>query len=1114
MASLTKYAGTISQTTGGKYAQFSNLANLKNTVEGSWATTANIKGKSASPNRPSKLSFTGFSFGLPTGAEVSKVTVTYRHRKTGSCTIGAPTISLLGVSGFSSKGVAPSKTTMTTSTKTFTGSALTRTVVNSSSFGVKVDYPSNSGTGEGTISVSFVRITVEYKVPSYSLSIKKVSGGYNNEKYTIQCSISNKNLTSYSPTLTLTAPTGFSFSSASGSYTRVNARTITWNPKLSKSIGTATLDMEFDVDVTYPSGQSSYTGTFTLSESLYSSSKSLSATITDRPAGEGSESDGSSVPVIDDESKSNIVDWHRVKLNEEILIGLSTDDFPTYAMIFTFPVQGNDVALKGQDTPVYIGIGQGTWYSITTYSSSQYTGLQMPVYSFPTNFFKSDVVGSYVILFFEYTTSGNWDTYKNETPLVSYYFEVVPDEEDLSAPFFTILEPSEEEMNRLGSGYTYIAQSDINHTTTDTNVRDWYKNNRIGIHNNPLFIDEGVTGNKNSNWYIRSADASSLSVTVDDEGTTLSSNDTSTSRFYFANPENSTSTSPPITMSDFVIECDVISTTFTSGSQIAFLLQGLGTSFNLSGYTAPYHLKMVKEGTTVKQYVNDTEIRTTTISDRTNYYAGFQLYKTGDIKFKNYKIYSINLTFQEVFNTAKYWSKETGGLNTYENCEVEFVYDEDYPLYVLMTGDYPEATTYGYDMGSIKYDTPCIIEKQVYNSREASGNYPVPIEALLDNEEPSVITLAPNESTKGTVLYDLPLEDDFGTNEDYAIRGIQVRADIDSTDNLVIYAKIHNPNGEIGQRSIVLNGSEEEIVIGDLGDLWGFTTLQLTQLDDWELELSASNLLNSGDSEIVFNNVNITFYLETVEKQQIRVSIDGEDIAYYGAFIEKVDIPEGLETDTSFLTIDGTDTNDAYRQNIREKKITIEFNLNNCDLETSTNMLRQLTKLFTNEKDQYNRPIPKRLQFTHYPTDYFEYIMEEPFDVETDITDYTVKATLTIPSGTSYSLDDTVTNTVGNANGLAAINPTILFRPSDSNIQIKETISEQSFQMGYSGDWQNYTIELDCDDRRVYLIKDEDTKVDISKYVDHNSDWFRLSGEFEFEGINCTILTVTFNERW
>jgi len=949
MVSLTKYAGTISQTTGGKFAQFSNLSNLKNNVDGSWATTANIKGKSGSPNRPSTLSFTGFGFGLPTGAEVSKVTVTYRHKKTGSCTIGAPTITLLGVSGFSGKGVAPSKTTMTTSTKTFTGSALTRTVVNSSSFGVKVDYPTNSGSGEGTISVSYVRVTVEYKVPSYSLSIKKVSGGYNNEKYTIQASISNKNLTSYSPTLTLTAPSGFSFESASGSgsYTKVNARTITWNPKLSKSIGTASLDCEFDVNVTYPSGSSSYSGTFTLVESLYSGTENFSATITDRPAGEGSETDP------DEPLPSGGTDSVTPECEINCLVGKSFSLYFNGMDEISGDVNNVSLQFSNMDPNNFM-----FYWACTRYNDSRnqtvtlvFDESQVPI---PPNAFRIYEPKRYPVQF-----SRRYDDEVKES--FTFYVNVHPTEDDLTVPFFTVLEPSEEEYSRLGSGYTYIAQADIKHTTTDTIGRDWYKNNRIGVFNGPV--------------------------------------------------------------------------------------------------------------------ANDT-------------------------------------TEEDIFENTTNWSKATGGFNEYNNCECEFEYDSQYPLYILVTGDYPEAETYGYDMGTIKYNTPCIVEKQVYNSREATGKYPVPINALLDNEEPSVITLAPNESTKGTILYDLPLEDDFGTNEDYAIRGIQVRADIDSTDNLVVYAKLHSPNGEIGQRSIVLNGTEEEIVIGDLGDLWGFTTLQLTQLDDWELELSASNLLNNGDSEIVFNNVNITFYLETVEKQQIRVSIDGEDIAYYGAFIEKVDIPEGLETDTNFLTIDGTDTNDAYRQNIREKKITIEFNLNNCDLQTSTNMLRQLTKLFVNEKDQYNRPIPKRLQFTHYPTDYFEYIMEEPFDVETDITDYNVKATLTIPSGTSYSIDDTVTNTVGNANGLAAINPIIHFRPSDTNIQIKETLSEQSFQMGYSGDWSDYVIELDCEDRRVYLIKDEDTKVDISKYVDHNSDWFRLSGEFEFEGINCTILTVTFNERW
>ena len=765
MASLTKYAGTISQTTGGKYRTFSDLNNLKNNVEGSWANSnGNIKGKSSSPNRPSTLSFTNFGFNLPTGAEVSKIVITYRHKKTGSLSIGAPTISLLGIGGFSSKAVAP-KTSMETHTKSFyadgsknnnlispTTNKVTRSTVNSSSFGVKVNYPANTNTSEGTMSISYVKVTVEYKVPKYALTLKKVSGGYNEESYTVEASISNTNLTGYNPTVTLTAPTGFSFDSfdGSGEYTKVSPTVISWNPQFTSKVPSSTALFKFDVDVTYPSGQSSYTGTFTLSESLYSSSKSLSATITDRPSGSGSESED--YPYDEEINTQYEPDKpYRVPVWDN-------DPFPEFGteawsdinkyINVTGPYLKIDTR---QDTaPHYVKTvihsNKAIW--IIYENGSQHNGYTLE--SIGTKYGDRNIIYSKDVLTANFTVQVSFgDTSEGPWELIremSFTVDFVPTTsmvDEFDTPYFTVLEPSEEEYNRLGDGYTYIAQSDINHTTTDTAVRDWHKNNRIGVFNGPI----------------------------------------------------------------------------------------------------------------------------------TN-----------------------NTTEEDIFENTTYWSKATGGLNEYHNCECEFTYDSQYPLYILVTGDYPEAEDYGYDMGSIKYDTPCIVEKQVYNSREASGNYPVPINALLDNEEPSVITLSPNESTKGTILYDLPLEDDFGTNEDYAIRGIQVRADIDSTDNLVIYAKIHSPSGEIGQRSIVLNGNEEEIVIGDLGDLWGFTTLQLTQLDDWELELSASNLLNNGDSEIVFNNANITFYLETVEKQQIRVIIDGEDLAYYGAFIENVDIPEGLET--------------------------------------------------------------------------------------------------------------------------------------------------------------------------------------------------------------------------
>ena len=964
MATLTKFPGTVSQTTGGNYRTFSDLNNIKVIGSGLYATSsANIKGKSSSPNRPSTISCTNFNFNLPTGAEVTKVTVHYNHRKNVSgLRVGSPTITLLGVSGKSVKGVAPT-TSFKQSSHSFTG--LTRTQVNSSSFGVKIDYPSNTSTSEGTLSIGYVRIIVEYKLPSYTVGVKRASGGYNGEEYAVECSISNKNLTSFNPTLTLSAPAGFSYKRAegTGTATMVNNRTVTWNPNLTSKVGTSTIRLVFDVNVTYPSGTSSYSGSFSLVESLYGTTGTLTATITDRPVTEEEEGSGGSPIITDDDTSPVPIKWEKVKVNENITVNTS---ITSQVVVFAFPcTDTGEALLLEKDTPIpdTTEYYYNSFYSKYSYWGRGYVG-------FDSVDFHATESGKYFIKVYDETrvNVSDWDVAKNLTPLISYFFEAIPNEEDLTTPYFSILEPSEEELNRLGNGYTYIAQSDIKNTTTDTYIRDWYKNNRIGIFNNNIE--------------------------------------------------------------------------------------------NVNDYSA--------------------------------------------------------LTNSQIIENALYWSNETAGLNEYNNVECEFTYNDDYPLYIIITGDYPEATSYGYDMGSIKYDTPCIIEKQVYNNREASGTYPVPIEALLDGEDIATLELASNQTSQGAVLYDFPVDETISTNDKLAIRGLQVRANIEATDNLVIQAKLHSPNGELGNRSILIDSQDEEIVIGGLGDLWGFTTLQMQHLGLWELELSVANILSQSDSSILFNNVEIIFYIETVEKQEITIKVEDEDIAYYGAFIDTIQIPEGLETNTSYITIDGTDMNDAYRQNIREKTITIDFNISECDLKTSTDLLRQITKLFTNEKDQYNRPIPKRIQFSHYPDDYFEYIMEEAFDVKNEITGYNVQAKLVIPAGTSYSRKDTVTNTVGNANGLAALRPIITIQPSTANIEIKETLSEQKFTMTYPNDWTDKIIEIDCDDR-IVLLKDDaddDDGVDISKYVDHNSDWFRLSGEFQFEAINCVIRTVTFNERW
>ena len=282
------------------------------------------------------------------------------------------------------------------------------------------------------------------------------------------------------------------------------------------------------------------------------------------------------------------------------------------------------------------------------------------------------------------------------------------------------------------------------------------------------------------------------------------------------------------------------------------------------------------------------------------------------------------------------------------------------------------------------------------------------------------------------------------------------------------------------------------------------------------MQIEFGNITEDHTSNINLNDLQITFYTETIEHQNIDVYINNENISFYNAFITDLTIPPGLETDVSFLNIDGTDTNDAYRQNIREKTITLECDVgDSCDLETNTTTLRQLIRLFTNDKDKYNRPIPKQIRFSHYPDVYFEYIMKDSPDVDIEINTYHVKFSLVVPSGTSYDLKSTVTANTGYVQGLVGVEPLITVTPTDTTIEISETVSGQKFNMGFTGDWIGKIVELDCEDRIVWLKEnEEDTDpTNISRYVDYNSDWFTLKGEYHFETINSIFKTVSYIER-
>lgn len=1002
MVSVTRYPGTVSQTTGGKFVSFTNLNNIKNNVENSHAVSSVlIKGKSQSPNRPSTISCTSFGFTLPEGAEPTKIIVTYRHRKNNGsdyssqypkrvCNIGGPQITLLGVSGFSSKGVGLT-TSFVTSTKTFnvTGK-VTRAMVNSTKFGVKIDYPTNSTAYNGYARISYVRIKVEYKISKYGVTVKKVSGGYNGEDYIVQLNVSNKNMTDYNPTLTLVCPTGFNYKSynGTGTITQNSARNFTWNPRLNKTVGTSSINVVFTPNVTFPSGSTSFTGEFSLTENVNGISGTHNATITTRPVSPDSEISTGEQWITNEEASVSNPEVHTVSINEEFKLNVTLDPGAYCISAFedTSFVRYPDYTDDDFTDKVKVSWDDGTTWDDLDYHMPLEGQLDI---SNCTGILKCTALGQYsVIIYLVTDPTGEWDFVF--TPIRYVKVDCIPD--TLSTPNISVMKLNTEETDRLGDGYSYIVQSSIKHTTTDNYERDWVKNNRIGIFNNA--IEENIT-----------------------------------------------------------ITTEII------------------------------------DGETVE-----------TITDSTNYNS---------------------LTNTELFEKAEYWGNCLKTPNTYEDLTCEFIYNENYPVYIIISGDYPECTG---DRGTIKFTEPAIIDKTVYTGYEQTGSYPYPINNLISGDGNSSETAIPTLNTTPQIIaYDLPIDSDFGTNEIMSIRGIEVTGTIEQSDELVLNAKLYSPTGETGQRTIILNNTDTVVdnetgfTIGGPRDLWGFSTNELTRLDEWELGLSVSNPLLEDTGNINFGDVALIFYVQTLEQQIINIKIDGDDLSYYGAFITAVQIPEGLETDTSFLTVDGTDTNDAYRQNIREKSIEVTFNIGECDINESTNMLREITKLFVNEKDQYNRPIPKRIEFSHYSDVYFEYIMEEAFDVNIEDTEFEVKAKLTIPSGTSYKKESTTTNVSGFVQGLAAVNPIIHLKPQGNSISLKEEITSQQFNMTYpNSSWSTKIVELDCANRVVYLKTNEDDifPVDITKYVDFNSDWFNLHGEYSFSTSNCVLMTVEFTERW
>ena len=1064
MSKKTLYPNNLSQSTGNNITSFSNLSNLKNN-KASYAVSGTIAKKSQTKKRPAAITAKNFKANIPAGSKINKVTVEYAADiHSGKVSIGKPTIDILNITGSNQKGKALT-TTMTKSSASWSGD---RTIadINSSNFGVKITFPDNTKDETGTIKLKYIRIIIDYTVPNYNVAVKKVQGKYKNEEHLIQLTLSNVNKTKQGSNVNIQLPSNLGFiykEGGDGVIIQNSTTSLTWNTYIStKSSVSVVLRVLPTTSATHnikwSETGSGHTGSFNL-------------VVTDPPSNYVPPEEEEDEPIITDEEAAPVnANVLYVEPNEEFSLDFSFEDesvtsLDLYACLISTSSYGNDFSYYSLDSisekiKVYIrSQHQWIWQYVSLYVGQYVSPLVYDLSSsLLQNKFKCEQTGEYAIVMCKHSTT-------DVVRVVNIC--VVP---TLTTANFTRLQITGEDLNRLGDSITYTVQSWLKITSTEHYVRDWYKNFRIGVFNNPI----------TSNF----TQIATLGTVSSDEVTAT-----------LTLPEE---------VDDFEVTSDY-SIEITKSSDSIVFAKSEGN---------PQVLVKI-------EYLDDEE----NIVATEEYYIDFDENTVETLSYNYDPTDYSDLSDETLFANAEYWGETVTSLNAYQSLTCDFPYNEKYPLIILLTGDYPQGNP---DDNNIKFTEPCIIESDVYNGAEVNGNYPIPILSLIDEfaEEPSEIKLSSFEESTHIILYHPELTENYGTSEELAVRGIQVTADIDFTDDLILYVKLkvrQENNYLIGNRSIVISSEDDHLTIGGTYDTWGLQINELINLDQLELELGVNNILEEEDADMLLKNIQLTVYSNPVDYQSLNTFVEGENVSWYGMNVTNVEIPFGRNTETKYLNIEGTDTNLPYRQNIKEKIIKLHFDLDGCDLNETTQQLQQLAKLFTNERDELNVPIPKSITFSHIPDKVFYYILEETFDTDIQISDYKGTIELTIPDGTAFDIEDTVTNVTGYVEGIAAVNPIItITHITNSQIVLYEVVSSPNQEFKLNNDnltsdvtfETNDTIIINCLNRTCSITKAGETEnIDISEAVDFNSDWFKIQGEFEFIADNCVIQTVTYNTR-
>jgi hypothetical protein len=214
---VRRYGSEFNQNVSTNVAEWENLNNLIDDDE-NYAASNNITKSSSPNNKPAVIEISNFNFDLPEGVSVVSVRVGYNHYFTGNLSIAAPLFKILGGYGSAYGNAVPDTSTDYTVYRENT--QLSVSEVNDASFGVRIEYPSNTSTGSGDLFLDYVWIEIGYVTPTYFLQGELTnSSPSTGEEFNLVLNIANTNESNnglYQTYVDIQLPTGITYVSGSG----------------------------------------------------------------------------------------------------------------------------------------------------------------------------------------------------------------------------------------------------------------------------------------------------------------------------------------------------------------------------------------------------------------------------------------------------------------------------------------------------------------------------------------------------------------------------------------------------------------------------------------------------------------------------------------------------------------------------------------------------------------------------------------------------------------------------------------------------------------------------------------------------------------------------------